>query len=226
LYLRPEKCEFDQPRIEYLGLIIQEGEVAMNPMKVQAISSWPALQFLRKLRGFLGFVNFYRRFIKNFARVAHPLNNLTKKDTPWHWDTTQQQAFQTLKHTFSKKPILTMWDPNQPTRIKVDALGYTTGGVLLQQLDNSLWHPVAYRSQSMADTECNYEIYNKEMLAIICALKDWQHYLEGLSLPFTIITDHQNLQFWRTTQNLIVTNFVCHPTCDCDPVTVSSPCDP
>jgi len=202
LYLRPEKCEFDQPRVEYLGLIIQEGEVSMDPVKVQAISSWPAPRSLRELRGFLGFANFYRRFIKDFARLARPLNDLTKKDTPWHWDAAQQQAFQTLKHTFSKKPILAMWDPDRPTRIEVDASGYATGGVLLQQLDDNLWHPVAYRSQSMADAERNYEIYDKEMLAIIRALEDWRHYLEGLPLPFTIITDHQNLQFWRTTQNL------------------------
>ena len=202
LYLRPEKCEFDQPRVEYLGLIIREGEVSMDPIKVRAITDWPQPRTLRELRGFLGFANFYRRFIKNFARVARPLNDLTKKDTRWHWDAPQKQAFHVLKHTFSRKPILAMWDPVRPTRIEVDASGFATGGVLLQQLDDNLWHPVAYRSESMADAERNYEIYDKEMLAIIRALEDWRHYLEGLPHPFTIITDHQNLQFWRTTQNL------------------------
>jgi len=110
--LQPEKCEFDQSQIKYLRLIIQEGKVAMDPIKVQAITNWPVLQTLHELQGFLGFANFYHCFIKNFARLACPLNNLTKKDTPWHWDAAQQQAFQMLKHAFSKKPILAMWDPN------------------------------------------------------------------------------------------------------------------
>ena len=202
LYLWPEKCEFNQPCIEYLGLIIRQGEVSMDLIKVQAITTWPAPRTLRKLRGFLGFANFYCQFIKNFAKIARPLNNLTRKDTSWHWDTTQHQAFQTLKCAFSRHPILAMWDPNWPTRLEVDAFSYATGGVLLQWLDNDLWHPIAYRSQSRADAECNYEIYDKEMLTIIRALKDWQHYLEGLPQSFTIITDHQNLQFWHTTQNL------------------------
>ena len=202
LYLWPEKCEFNQPCIEYLGLIIRQGEVSMDLIKVQAITTWPAPRTLRKLRGFLGFANFYCQFIKNFAKIARPLNNLTRKDTSWHWDTTQHQAFQTLKCAFSRHPILAMWDPNRPTRLEVDAFSYATGGVLLQWLDNDLWHPFAYRSQSRADAECNYEIYDKEMLTIIRALKDWQHYLEGLPQSFTIITDHQNLQFWHTTQNL------------------------
>jgi len=95
-----------------------------------------------------------------------------------------------------------MWQPNRPTRIEVDASGYATGGVLFQRLPDNLWHPVAYRSQSMADAERNYEVYDKEMLAIIRALEDWRHYLEGLPQPFDIITDHRNLQYWRTAQDL------------------------
>jgi len=91
----------------------------------------PALWNLKELRGFLGFANFYRRFIKNFAKVARPLNNLTKKEAQWVWDATRTEAFQTLKRTFTQKPILVMWEPNWPTRIEVDALGYATGGVLL-----------------------------------------------------------------------------------------------
>ena len=95
-----------------------------------------------------------------------------------------------------------MWEPDWPTRLEVDASGYTTGGVLLQQLEDDLWHPIAFRSKSMVHAERNYEIYDKEMLAIVQALEDWRHYLEGLPHSFTIITDHHNLEFWRTAQNL------------------------
>ena len=95
-----------------------------------------------------------------------------------------------------------MWEPHRPTCLEVNASGYAIGGILLQKLDNNLWHPVAYCSQSMADAERNYKIYDREMLAIIRTLKDWQHYLEGLPQPFDIISDHRNLQYWCTAQNL------------------------
>ena len=202
LYLRPEKCEFQQEQIEYLGLVISKGKVTMDPVKIRAVIDWPTPRNLRDLRGFLGFANFYRRFIKDFAKLARPLNDLTKKDIPWTWGLPQRLAFQRLKDKFSNEPILAMWEPHRPTRLEVDASGYATGGVLLQKLDDNLWHPVAYRSQSMADAERNYEIYDREMLAIIRALEDWWHYLEGLPQPFDIISDHRNLQYWCTAQNL------------------------
>jgi transposase InsO family protein len=174
----------------------------MDPVKVQAVTRWPAPRNLRELRGFLGFANFYRRFIRDFARLARPLNDLTKKDTAWNWGTAQQQAFNLLKNNFTLQPILAMWEPDRPTKIEVDASGYATGGVLLQQLDDDLWHPIAFRSESMVEAERNYEIYDKEMLAVIRSLEDWRHYLEGLPQPFIIVTDHRNLEYWRTAQNL------------------------
>lgn len=92
----------------------------------------------------------------------------------------------------------------QPTRIEGDALGYTTGGVISQKCDDidNLWHPIAFRSASFTETERNYEIYDREMLAITEALKDWRQFLGGLDDPFEIWTDHRNLEFWRTTQHL------------------------
>jgi hypothetical protein len=201
LYLWPEKCEFDREEVEYLGLIIKEGQVTMDPVKVKAVADWPTPRNLRELRGFLGFANFYRRFIKDFAKIARPLNDLTKKDVQWTWNGSQHRAFQTLKETFLQKPILVVWEPNRPTRLEVNASGYAMGGVLLQKLDDDRWHPVAFRSQSMIDAERNYEIYDKEMLAIIRTLEDWRHYLEGLPQPFDIISDHRNLEYWRTAQN-------------------------
>ena len=202
LYLRPEKCEFERDEIEYLGLVIRQGRVSMDPIKVKAITGWPKPNNLRDLRGFVGFANFYRRFIKDFSRIARPLHDLTKKDVPFIWGETQQKAFDTLRDAFVKDPILATWDPNRPTRLEVDASGYATGGVLSQRLDDGLWHPIAYRSESMTEAERNYEIYDREMLAIIRSLEDWRHFLEGLPAPFEIITDHQNLQYWRTAQNL------------------------
>lgn len=158
---------------------------------------------LREVRGFLGFANFYHRFIKDFAKVACPLNDLTKKEVPFIWGEAQQSAFNQLRQAFISEPILTLWEPGRPTRVEVDASGYATGGVLLQKLDDGLWHPVAFRSASMSAPERNYEIYDREMLAVITALYDWKHYLAGTSEPFEIITDHENLQWWSKAQNLL-----------------------
>ena len=103
---------------------------------------------------------------------------------------------------FEHRPILAMWDPDRPTRLEVDTSGFATGGMLLQKQSDDQWHPVVFRSQSMTDAERNYEIYDKEMLAIVRALEDWCHYLKGLPSPFEIISDHRNLQYWHTIQDL------------------------
>ena len=120
----------------------------------------------------------------------------------WAWGSDQQEAFQSLKDTFTNAPILVLWNPNYPTRLEVDASGFATGGTLLQQQPDGLWHPVAFRSASMDPAERNYKIYDREMLAIIEALKDWRNFLEGLPDPFEILTDHHNLEHWRTAQDL------------------------
>jgi transposase InsO family protein len=202
LYLRPEKCEFEKTEIEYLGMVIREGQVSMDPAKIAAVKDWPTPSNVREVRGFLGFANFYRRFIEGFSKVARPLNDLTKKNTPFIWSTDCQHAFDTLREAFVSAPILGLWDPERPTRIEVDASGFATGGALLQQAEDGRWHPVAFRSASMDPAQRNYEIYDREMLAIIEALKDWRPFLEGLPHPFGIVTDHRNLQYWRTAQDL------------------------
>ena len=93
----------------------------------------------------------------------HPLHNLTKKDTPFTWAEPQQTAFDALKQAFTSEPILAVFDPSRPTHLEVDASGYATGGVLSQKCDDELWHPIAYRPQSMTEAEHNYEIYDREM---------------------------------------------------------------
>lgn len=201
LYLRLEKCEFEKREVEYLGLVIRKGQVSMDPVKVEAVKSWPIPKNLREVRGFLGFANFYRRFIAKFAEISHPLNDLTRKNVPWAWGTHQQEAFDKLQTAFISAPILTLWDPDLPTRIEVDGSGYATGGALMQQHADG-WHPVAFRSASMQPAERNYEIYDREMLAIVDALKAWRYFLEGLPERFEIVTDHENLKWWTTAQDL------------------------
>ena len=128
--------------------------------------------------------------------MAHPLHGLTKKDVPWQWNKEQQEAFNTIKKVFCTESILKVYDPDLSTCLECDASGFATGGILSQKHDDGLWHPVAYRSESMSKEERNYEIYNREMLGLICALEDWQHFLEGIE--FDIITDHKNMEWWAT----------------------------
>jgi hypothetical protein len=200
LYLKQEKCEFEKQEIEYLGMIIRQGEVCMDPGKVFAVRDWPTPTTLRDVRAFIGFSNFYRRFIKDFSSIARPLHDLTKKDVLWQWHAEQQHAFDTLKEKFCQEPILKVYDPNLETRVEVDASGYATGGILSQKYPDGLWHPVAYRSSSMSKEERNYEIYDREMLGCIRALEDWRHFLEGIS--FEIVTDHKNIEWWASMRDL------------------------
>lgn len=173
----------------------------MDPVKVQAIVDWPTPQNVSDVRKFRGFANFYRRFIKDFGKICKPLDRLTGK-ADWKWEQEEQEAFNTLRNAFASSPILTMWDYDRPTRMETDASGFATGGVLEQKQDDGLWHPIAFLSEGMTETERNYEIYDRELMAIIRALDAWRHYLEGLPSKLTIHLDHKNLEYWRTAKNL------------------------
>ena len=128
----------EEREVEYLGLLISEGRVRMDPVKVTAVRDWATPTSVRDVRRFLGFANFYRRFVRDFARIAHPLNDLTRKDQRFDWGTQQQQAFEELRNAFTTAPILSLWDPERPTRIEVNASGYATGGTLMQQQEDGL----------------------------------------------------------------------------------------
>ncbi len=127
-----EKSEFEVTTIKYLGFIIKAGEgITVDPEKVEAIRLWTPPKNLKGVRGFLGFANFYRVFIPEFADIAAPLTNLTKKSVDFVWDEACQKSFETLKERFITAPILCHFDPEKPTIVEADASGYATGGVLL-----------------------------------------------------------------------------------------------
>jgi len=113
LYLKPEKCEFNKLKTEFLGLIVSEGQIEMDPVKLSGVADWPTPKKLKDIQAFMGFANFYRRFIKDFSEIARPMNDLTKKNTLWNWDTEQQQAFDILKKKFTEAPVLKMADPSK-----------------------------------------------------------------------------------------------------------------
>jgi len=151
---------------------------------------------------FLGLANYYRRFIKDFARVAALLHVLVRKEQKWKWEGKQEEVFERLKAVFTTEPVLAIPDIDREMRVEADASDYAMGGVLSTKCKDGKWRPVAFISKSLNATEQNYEIHNKEMLAVIRCLEAWRHYLEGMKLEFEIWTDHKNLQYFITSQKL------------------------
>ncbi|KAF8662351.1 hypothetical protein AX16_001183 [Volvariella volvacea WC 439] len=183
-------------------MIIKEEQVEMNQRKLEGIQQWLKPKNVKEVRAFLRFCNFYRRFITHYAEVAKPLHNLTKKDLPFQWGTEQQKAFETLKTLFLSKPILLAPDTNKPFLVETDASKVATEGVLKQQDSNGDWHPVAYLSQSLDPAQSNYQIYDRELLAIIRALQAWRQYLLGNQHTTTVYCNHRNLTYYREPQKL------------------------
>uniref|UniRef100_A0A0W0G4X8 RNA-directed DNA polymerase n=1 Tax=Moniliophthora roreri TaxID=221103 RepID=A0A0W0G4X8_MONRR len=202
LYLKPHKCKFDVTEIDFLGLVIKPGQVAMDPTKLSGISDWPAPKTVTGVRSFTGFTNFYRKFIGNYSAIAKPLYDLTKKGTTFEWTADCERAFTTLKQRFQQEPILRLPDPKRAFIIETDASKWATGGVLRQEGPDGELHPCGYISHAFDAAEWNYEIYDRELFAIVRALQTWRHYLMEGPYPVTVLCDHKNLTYFRTAQKL------------------------
>ena len=167
LYIKPEKCEFHKTSVHYLGMVVSERGIEMDSKKVEAIVEWETPKNITDLRSFLGFSNFYRRFIKGFSNIVAPLVALTRKDTSYRWTNDCENAFRCLKTAFTSAPILQHFDPDREIIVETDASDYVSGGILSQYDNEGRLHPVAFFSKKHSPAECNYEIYDKELMAII-----------------------------------------------------------
>ena len=136
----------------------------MDPIKVTGITNWPTPTKVKEVQSFLGFCNFYHRFIKDYLKIVKPLFELTQKEHSWDWTPACKKAFQILKKTFTESLVLVMPDTRNPFHIKCNASDFTTRAVLSQVTPDGKWHPCAYISKSLSSTEHNYPIYNKELL--------------------------------------------------------------
>jgi hypothetical protein len=202
LALKLSKSIFDAPRMDFLGMIIGQGKIEMDPSKLTAIREWKPPTSVKGIQSFLGFANFYRKFIPNFSNTVAPLNLLTRKDQPWLWMSLQQRAFESLKTTFSSAPVLSIPDTTRPFSIMTDASLLAAGAILLQEDSNTDLHPCTYFSKTFIAAERNYDIYDRELLAVILALTEWKQYLQGTTHPVTIITDHKNLSYIKDPRKL------------------------
>jgi hypothetical protein len=153
LFLWPEKCEFEKSTIEYLGIIISHNHVEMDPIKVAGVAAWPMPENKKDVQQFLGFTNFYRRFIQAFSDIAQPLFDLTKKGMALTWTAASAAAFQALKDAVTAEPILVLPDESWLYRLEADSSDRATGAVLLQQGTDGKWRPIAFYSKCLNNVQ-------------------------------------------------------------------------
>ncbi|KAF8684327.1 hypothetical protein RHS04_01435 [Rhizoctonia solani] len=197
LFCKASKCTFHVTLVEYLGIIVSDKGFSLDKLKIQAVQEWPTPTKVKEVQSFLGFANFLRQFVANFSHMARPLHNLVKKDTPWKWDTKEQEAFQGLKNAITNALVLCHADPSKPYFLETDASSAALGSILSQRQEDGRLHPLGFLSESFKGAEQNYNTHDKELLAIIRSFEYWRIFLEGTLHPVTVFTDHRNLEYWK-----------------------------
>jgi hypothetical protein len=188
LYAKPSNCAFGLKEVEYLGHIVSHEGVKVDPKKIQANMEWPIPKTIKKLRGFLGLTGYYRRFVKNYGHIAAPLTNLLKKDS-FHWNESANLAFERLKEAMCTTLVLATPDFKMDFIVEGDASGNGIGAVLMQE-----GRPIAFESHQLKGKNQLKPIYEKEMLGILHAVKQWRPYLMGRH--FKVKTDHDSLKYF------------------------------
>jgi len=178
LHLELEKCQFHKQEVKYLGFIIGTDGIRMDSIKITCILEWQTPKNVMDIQCFLGFANIYRRFIKDYSKVMTPLTSLTNKEggkyIPFLWGSDQQAAFNQLKNAFPIAPILHHFDYEREIIVETDASDYVPAGILSQHDDDGIVHPVTFYSKYHSAAKCNYEIYDKVLLAIVRAFQEWR----------------------------------------------------
>lgn len=203
LYAKDSKCEFFRKKVTFLGYVISDQGISMDEEKVRAVLDWPVPRNLGELRSFLGFANYYRRFIPDYSKMVLPLTTLTRtvNAPPFKWSAEAEEAVARVKKAFREGDVLHHPVPNARWVVETDASGFAIGAILSQEVENKL-QAVAFFSRKLNPAECNYEIHDKELLAIVSALRHWRHFLEGTDHPITVYSDHQPLTYFGTKQQL------------------------
>ena len=193
LKVKPRKCHLLQSEVKFLGHIVSSQGIATDPSKVKAAREWPVPTSVKTLKSFLGFASYYRRFIRNFAKISSPLNSLLVKDVPFIWTPEHQQAFVHLRDAFCSAPILAFPDFEKPFIVDTDACSSGIGAVLSQLDSDKVEHPVAFISRSLSPAERNYNVTRLELLAVVWACQTLRPYL--LCQKFLLRTDHGSLRW-------------------------------
>ena len=195
LYAKHSKCEFWLFKVRFLGHVISHEGVSVDPSKVEAVLGWKRPESVTEIRSFLGLAGYYRRFIKDFSRIALPLTKLTRKNQAFVWDDACEASFQTLKQKLTSAPVLIIPEPHETYMVYSDASKQGLGCVLMQQ-----GRVVAYASRQLKPHEKNYPTHDLELAAIVFALKLWRHYLFGAKVQ--LFCDHKSLKYLQDQKEL------------------------
>ncbi|KAI3505957.1 hypothetical protein L1887_28299 [Cichorium endivia] len=195
LYAKLSKCDFWLRKVQFLGHIVNEQGIMVDPAKVEAVMRWEVPKTPSEIRSFLGLAGYYRRFIQDFSKVAVPLTRLTKKNAAFRWGEEQQEAFETLRRKLCEAPVLTLPEGMEDMVVYCDASITGLGAVLMQR-----GKVIAYASRQLKPHEANYPTHDLELGAVVFALKIWRHYLYGVKC--TIYTDHKSLKYLMDQANL------------------------
>jgi hypothetical protein len=185
LPVKLSKCEFHKHRIAFLGYIVSENGLAPDPEKIKAIEEWPEPTDVKDVQAFLGLANYYRKFVGHYSGIAGALTELTKKDKKFDFDGDCIKAFNELKRRLTSAPILTIFDPEFESLLETDASDGAIAACLKQKGTDGKMRVIAYYSRKMTGPELNYDIHDKELLAVVEALRHWRVYLEGSEIPNT-----------------------------------------
>ncbi|WVZ50109.1 hypothetical protein U9M48_001396 [Paspalum notatum var. saurae] len=195
LYAKFSKCAFWLKEVGFLGHVLSEKGVAVDPSKVEVILNWKQPEKVTGIWSFLGLAGYYRRFIKDFSKIAKPMTSLTKKNAKFIWGPKCEEGFQELKKLLTTAPVLAQPDVTKPFDVYCDASGQGLGCVLLQE-----GRVIAYASRQLRKHEVNYPTHDLELAAVVHALKIWRHYL--LANTCHIYTDHKSLKYIFTQPEL------------------------
>jgi hypothetical protein len=188
LYAKFSKCEFWLKKVGFLGHILSEGGVAVDPEKIRTVKDWRAPTNQTEVRAFLGLAGYYRKFVEGFSSIAKLMTLLLKKEKKFEWDSKCEESFQHLKKKLISAPILIMPDITQPFDVFCDASKLGLGCVLMQE-----GKVISYLSRQLKQHEQNYPTHDLELAAIVLALKTWRHYLMGNRCQ--IFSDHKSLKY-------------------------------
>ena len=211
LFTKLEKCVFSQDTVEYLGFIVSTQGISMDPAQVNTITTWPTLSSVKDVLTFLGFCNFYWRFIAWYSKMSAPLSDLTKKGEKWNWTAEHNKCFGDLKDAFVNHQVMRPFNPELQSFLETDSSGFTIARIASQISDqdtieltkkDSHWHPFAFFSRKMNPAERNYVTGDQELLAIVASFKAWRHYFEGAKYTITVISDHNNLKYFLESKPL------------------------
>ena len=196
LYVKASKCEWGKKEIDFVGFRVGENGVSTQPDKIEVLKNWKTPKTVADIRSFAGFANFYQKFVPNYADSMAPISNLLKKDTPWSWGPEQEAAFQKVKNDLITAATLAFPNPDRPYILHTDASLFAVGATLSQEDDRGEIRLIACFSKKLNPAERNYPAHERELYALVLALKHWKVYLWRTEVQ--VYTDSTFLKYLRT----------------------------